>query len=171
VKALTIIQPFAHLICLPECYPMHKRVENRTWPPPKSAVGTTIAIHAGMAKRYGGECVFDIAVEEYKLDAAQLVFGAVVAVATLSGVVHVSHIEKHRKGDMRIRTGMEWLATHMHAHGPYCWVLQNICPLPKPLPWKGAQGLWEIPDEAIAQAMTSAPATAPTTLFSEASHA
>jgi hypothetical protein len=30
-----------------------------------------------------------------------------------------------------------------YSEGRYAWILENIQPLPEPIPAKGAQGLWE----------------------------
>ena len=42
MKALTVIQPWAWAIAH-----AGKRVENRTWGPPRDVIGQRIAIHAG----------------------------------------------------------------------------------------------------------------------------
>lgn len=129
MKALTICQPYAHLICLPESHPQHKRVENRTWP---TSHRGPIAIHAGKSKAWlVGEDVDGIS-------ESQLVFGAVVAIADLVACIHVNHKREFDR--------FPWLASHRHALGPWCWVLMDVRVLPKPVPYKGAQGIWEIPD-------------------------
>lgn len=156
MKALTIIQPFAHLIALPESHPEHKRVENRHWLAPAWLVGQELAIHAGLAKRYDGTPVAEIA-EEYDLAQAELVFGAVVAVARVVARVQVVDMGGGDRRPILVGTFVPgqyaWLQSHQHCEGPYGIVLANVRPLPKPLPWKGAQGLWNIPDEAIRKAM------------------
>lgn len=35
------------------------------------------------------------------------------------------------------------LADRAHCFGPWCWVLTDVRRLPVPVPWRGAQGLWE----------------------------
>jgi len=40
-----------------------------------------------------------------------------------------------------------WLPDHAHASGPWCWVLANPRRLPRPIPWRGAQGLWSYDGE------------------------
>jgi len=39
------------------------------------------------------------------------------------------------------------------AYGPWCWILGDVQPLPEPIPYKGARGLWTIDDLAILQAL------------------
>lgn len=114
MKALTVCQPYAHLIALDE-----KPVENRTW---ATTYRGPLAIHAGMSRAWleGPE--------------GNLVFGAVVAVATLSEVL------AHAKLPPDLRD-------HRHSLGPVCWVLTNVKRLPRPVPCRGAQGLWNLPTD------------------------
>lgn len=42
--------------------------------------------------------------------------------------------------------------------GAWCWVLENPRPLAHPLPYRGAQMLFPIPDELILPALSAAPA-------------
>lgn len=44
MKALTVQQPYAHLIALPDDHPDAKRVENRVW---ATSYVDPVAIHAG----------------------------------------------------------------------------------------------------------------------------
>lgn len=126
MKALTICQPYAHLICLPESDPAHKRVENREW---STNYRGQLYIHAGKSRSWlqeGDE-------EDYP----GMVFGAFVAIATLADCVH---IDKVGKGMAAQR--WPWLESHPHTRGTWCWVLRNVQRV-KPLPWRGAQGLWD----------------------------
>lgn len=114
MKALTICQPYAHLIVAGE-----KRVENRTWP---TSYRGHLAIHAGKSRSWlapGDEAFYP-----------GMVFGAVVAIARLADCVRLSNLPADLKG-------------HEHAHGPWCWLLEDVTPFPKPFPARGAQGLWE----------------------------
>jgi hypothetical protein len=113
MKAITICQPYAEFIALGE-----KVVENRTWP---TKYRGPIAIHAGKSRAWlDGD-------EDPDLD---LVFGAVIATATLVDCVRREQLPAH-------------LREHRHAYGPWCWVLADICRLDEPVPARGAQGLWE----------------------------
>ena len=97
-----------------------KRVENRTWP---TTYRGAILIHAGKSRAW-------LMPED---DTTGMVFGAVVAVADLVGCRKLEDLPP------------AWRA-HVHASGPWCWMLSNVRPLEVPLPWRGAQGLFEIPD-------------------------
>lgn len=154
IRALTILQPWASLIAHGP-----KRIENRTWEPPRSLVGAYLAIHAG--KRIDPEswegaadtatgAKLELPVIEGLLDAedldaragggnkhrqkyaaAAVPYGAVVAVARLVGTVRAS--------------SDTWFC------GPVGWQLADVVALREPVPCNGAQGLWELPPEVRAR--------------------
>jgi activating signal cointegrator 1 len=136
VKAITICQPYPFLICLPETDPRHKRVENRDWP---TKYRGPLLIHAGRSREWLQISDDGKRDEMYEIELAALVFGAFVATAEL---VDCFHIRTIRAGYHDAK--YPWLREHIHANGEYCWVLQDIRPLPKPVPWRGALGLWEV---------------------------
>ncbi len=135
MKALTICQPYAQLIVRSE-----KRVENRSW---STNYRGPIAIHAGKSRDWLSED--DEARFHFLHD--PLVFSAVLGTATLIDCLHIDRIER---GEYDRRH--PWLRTHEHTEGTWCWVLDHIHRFRTPLPWKGAQGLWVIPDNAIQEA-------------------
>ncbi len=151
MNVITVIQPYAHLIALPESEKYHKRVENRSWALPVSLLGKPLAIHAAKARRYGGEAVEDIA-EDYGVDGRDLVFGAILAVSIPMGLARID-IFPERRVEVVWGEVPEWVRMHRHSEGPFGLVLSQIRPLPEPLPWKGQQGIWQVPDEAIVQAI------------------
>lgn len=132
MKALTICQPYAHLIVRGE-----KRVENREWP---TSYRGPLLIHAGKSREWledWDEITFHNAGDP-------LVFGALVGIATL---VDVLHIDRIRRGEHDSRH--PWLRQHQHTFGTWCWVLSDVRRFHQPLPWKGAQGLWDAPTSAL----------------------
>ena len=132
MKALTICQPYPHLIMLGE-----KPVENRTW---ATRYRGALAIHAGKNRQWLGEG------DEAQAAAAgkPLLFGAIVATCTLADCLHITEIEAGRH-DARYPQ----LRTRAHCFGPWCWVLTDVRPLATPVPWRGAQGLFDVPDAAL----------------------
>lgn len=141
MKAITIIQPYAELIARGD-----KRVENRTW---VTHYRGPLAIHAGVARSYQGCDVRAIA-ETHGVDASELVFGCVVAVAELVDCVKMA--ENRGRDSQRqpfvvpvwAREKYPWLIDHHYATGPVCWVLQNVRRLSEPVRAVGWQGLWDI---------------------------
>lgn len=126
MKALTICQPYAHLILTGE-----KRVENRTWP---TRYRGPLLIHAGKSLEWmGGET-----------PTQDMAFGALVGMAQLVDCVHIDTIESRA-----VQQRHPWLYDHAHTEGTWCWVLDRVQRLERPIPWKGAQGLWDAPDHLV----------------------
>jgi len=127
MKAITICQPYSHLIAIEE-----KRVENRTWIPPASVVGSWIAIHAGKSKKWMTQRDWS----EYP----NLVFGAIECVAWLEAIISIHDI---RSGNLHASYS-RWLPRHVHASGPQCWILSHVRRLQVPVYARGNQGLWNL---------------------------
>lgn len=112
MKLLTICQPYAHLIAIGE-----KPIENRTW---ATAYRGPIAIHAGKSREWLDH--------DDLTEWPGMVFGAIVAVAQLADVVKVDDLPAALIG-------------HVHANGPWCWVLTNVRRLAQPIAISGGLGL------------------------------
>lgn len=124
IKALTICQPYAHLIAIGE-----KRVENRTW---TTNYRGPLAIHAGLSRKYldDGDQV------RYP----GMAFGAVVATAMLVECVRMDAV-----ADLIVnKPELLWLSGHVHVEGPMCWILEDIQRLETPYPISGQRSLWQI---------------------------
>jgi len=129
VKALTIYQPYASLIC-----PGPKRIENRTWTPPKDLIGKRIAIHAGKVMDHMSVAAhMDTLIRLFgkQFGSDQLPRGAIVGSAIVWGFV--------------TRSTDEWF------HGPIGWSLSDVRTLSEPVPCRGAQGLWDVPADIEAK--------------------
>ena len=127
MKALTISQPYADLIASGE-----KWIENRCW---GTAYAGPLAIHAGKGSQY--------------LSPSQLKrypTGAFVAIARLGIAMHLDALRKEPQvlAELCGRSAREVL-TNEHCEGPWCWILADVRALPEPIPWRGAQGLWDVP--------------------------
>lgn len=148
MKALTICQPYAALICLPATDWRQKQVENRKW---FTNYRGPLLIHAGLSRDWLKIDRDFPAVEElYGLPIADMAFGAVVAVANLAACVNGSdpRCSSYQHGVRRF----PWLREHFHAEAGYWWwVLTDITTLVKPIPCRGAQGLFEVPDDVAKQ--------------------
>lgn len=127
MKALTVCQPYASLIA-----EGIKRVENRAWNKYRGSGGfkynvhaMPLAIHAGKSEAYG--------LWDKRLKRAPL--GGIVAVVDLVAIV-------------RPEQALQLLPDQAEfIEGPWCWILKN--PQPLWLEWRGQQGLWDVPDEAL----------------------
>lgn len=133
MRALTVCQPYAHLIMTGE-----KRVENRTW---ATKYRGRMYIHAGRSRDWlDAQCIpgaTDVRAVYY--NGARLAFGAVVGIVTLIDCVNYDDVGKgiHDKAH-------PWLAADKHSSGPWCWIFAEHPTPVGPWPWKGAQGLFDI---------------------------
>lgn len=134
MKALTVCQPYAHLIATGE-----KRVENRRWATPHRGL---LAIHAGKSLEWMGHSTPE--------DYPGMAFGAIVAVAELAGCVRLS-LTDATSGTAPdwAAARWPWLAEHVHTEGPVCWVLENVRRLQWPVPCTGARALWDVPADVL----------------------
>lgn len=129
MKALTICQPYAELIAR-----LEKPIENRTWP---ASYRGPLLIHAGRSRQWLDE--------DDEVRYPGMAYGAIVAVADL--VACLPH-------DRPSAWPPRWshLIDHVHALGPWCWVLENVRRLPTPVECMGHQGLW-IPEPFVVAAV------------------
>jgi len=128
MKALTVCQPYAHLIASGR-----KRVENREWP---TSYRGLLYIHAGKNRSWLDEDNYGIALD-------RMAFGAVVALARLVDCLHIEAIDR---GDYDQK--YPWLRDHEHTEGTWCWVLDGVSPI-GPWPWRGSQGLFDINESEL----------------------
>jgi hypothetical protein len=127
MRALTICQPYAHLIALGE-----KPIENRDW---FTSYRGPLLVHAGLS--------FSWLEEGDRERYPDMAFGAVVAVAELVACLRLSD------GPQGWPSRYQRLYGHEHANGPFCFVLDAVRRLPSPIPCRGAQGFWAPPREVL----------------------
>lgn len=149
VKALSLHQPWASAIALGT-----KRIETRHW---STNYRGPLLIHAAKTRESLDE---DDPEEDLRFICAPtrrpiagmpgwpdslMPLGALVAIARLSACVPAIHPHPDYQ---RLLTERE-LSLGFFAPGRYGWVLADVRPLPAPIPWKGAQGVFEVPAEAL----------------------
>jgi len=118
--ALTLQQPWASAV-----RDLGKRTENRSWPAPKRAVGSIIAIHAGQT--FHEDAADWLAARTGRmLTRSNVPLGAVVALARVVEVVQES-------------------SDDMWFFGPYGWVLDDVVAL-TPVPCRGRPQVWAVPE-------------------------
>ena len=126
MKAITILQPWAHLI-------VHgpKRIENRTW---WTKYRGPLAIHAAKSRRMldaldDGTLRAHVERTGYQMPVVgDLVFGAIIGTAQLTDIVEVSDVPDDP-----------------FATGPLCWILEHREPLDAPILCAGRRMLWDVP--------------------------
>jgi hypothetical protein len=152
MKAITVCQPYAHLILLPDSHPDFKRTENRMW---HTGYTGPLLIHAGKSRSWLETDDDDpslVAFCDEPVRVADLVFGAIVGVVDQVGCWPAAAL---RAGMVR---GLEWLKGHSHIEGPMCHVYLNPRRFETPVPYKGSQGFFDVPDAVVAEAIARAEA-------------
>jgi len=125
VKALSLSQPWLWAMLDPVA---DKGIENRDWMPPIEMIGQRIALHA--AKSFDDDALPMLWEAGFKLP-GEYQKSAIIGVATIDRVV----TEDRTLPEPQKR----WF------FGKCGWVLTDRRPLPRPIPWDGALGLWTVP--------------------------
>ncbi len=144
-----------------------KDIENRTWVPPRYIVGKWLAIHAGA--HIGGR-KGDVALLEGLSDLREMAesvaderggdsmggglpeYSELISKIATSAVVAVVKVKGHIYGDaMGWYAGPETLNADGKVVPSYGWELASLIALPVPVKCKGAQGLWPLPVDVLAQ--------------------
>jgi hypothetical protein len=150
MKALTLTQPWATLVALGE-----KRIETRSW---STKYRGEIAIHAGI--RFPFDCrdlcdtpPFRSVLRGFWLGASDLPAGRVIATALLvecietevatAGIVGENLVLNRYAKPRHYRIGRHERDFGDYTPGRWAWVLDDIKPLPEPIPARGARRLWE----------------------------
>lgn len=122
MKAITICNPYPELILLGE-----KPIENRDrhW-----SYRGQLFIHAGLSRKWMSD-------DDWRRFPT-LPYGAIVGVMTV-----VACLELYAECDWP--EPYRHLQEHEHAYGPWCLILQDVKRLRKPVPCKGALGVWTVP--------------------------
>lgn len=154
MKALSVCNPYPELIMLPDPDPRMKRAENRTWPCMKAGLYPILAkpvrllIHASKGKSFWQSPRYAFAGGpplNYGFQEEKIAWGAIIGAVDLVACLSIEFIQTQDLGELN------WLKQHQHANGPWCWIMINPRRMETPLPWKGAQGIFEVPDDVIRQ--------------------
>jgi len=122
VKALTVLQPWAHLIAHED-----KRIENRKW---YTHFRGWLAIHSGKSDKLCEAADF--------LAGPDMSFGKIVAIARVIECVKLVRFPAVYEGPKKYR----WIMANKWAEGPYCWIFEEVITLPNPIAARGRQGFW-----------------------------
>jgi hypothetical protein len=130
MRAISLWQPWASAVALGV-----KRVETRHW---STNYTGPLVIHA--AKRWT-RAEREFAQIEHTLGRLppRLPLGALVATCTLMGC-RLTQDVSHQLGSIERMYGN-------YDAGRFAWFLTDIKPFSEPIPWKGAQGFFNVPDD------------------------
>lgn len=136
MKALTLRQPWAHLIVQG-----HKTIENRIW---RTELRGDLVIHAAkQVDRSSWKKLRDEHGNELVPDLDQLATGAVVGVVALTGIHGATWPAKRHTPGCGV-----WGERQDHM---WHWVLESALALPEPIPAAGKLSLWTPGDDLKAQ--------------------
>lgn len=107
-----------------------KRLENRSWMPPKRLIGHMLALHAAQSWDEDGREFIAETTGLYVPNKQESPDSEIFAVCMLGGFMR--HEQDHRMTPEQ----RPWF------FGPYGWIIAEFVRLKTPVPCKGAQGLW-----------------------------
>lgn len=129
MRAITLYRPWPRAI-----FELGKDIENRSWAPPPAIIGKRIAIHAGL--KIDGAGVAKVMEIENRERAPAFAMDAARCIGEGGAII----------GTVLVRAWGEHLVSPWFS-GPYGWVLEQPRQLPVPIPCRGRQGLWTVPEE------------------------
>lgn len=135
IKALSLWQPWASLVACGA-----KQIETRHWPTPRALLGQRIAIHATKTRDWLHLCTEE-PFKGYVSAWGLLPLGAIVATAVIDRCTEITE-QKARK--LEQRNAYEF-AFGNYDPGRFAWVLRDIQALAEAVPFKGSQGLFDVP--------------------------
>lgn len=138
--ALTLWRPWPWAFFYPPPE-MRKRLENRPWKPWQSIIGKRIALHAGKHwDAEGQELIVDV------MDAGGpwTAYEHQWCAEGIIGTVRV--VGWHARGTKEDTLSSIPEDQACWFFGPYAWICEDEELLPAPIPCKGRQGLWRIPE-------------------------
>jgi hypothetical protein len=156
MRALSLWRPWPAAFTVSD-----KRIENRPW---KIDYRGDVVFQAAqrfdhdavpMIQRVAREGGFPLISGEPSAHPA----GVLVFVATITGCLSIDEVQRIGQaaadevaGGVNDIGSYFWSRQRAWAFGPWCAVLENVRPL-RPIPWKGAQGWFHVPDEVVADAL------------------
>jgi hypothetical protein len=157
VKAITLWRPWDFAIT-----DLGKRCENRPQPPPAAALGQRVAIHAGLAWKLEGffwppDVPKPNAKDPDTCRQMALRAGRIVATARVVGWLDARGAQPviHSMGRAGMpMSGALWqtlqeLQQDRWWLGPVGILLDDVFKLPDPVPCRGMQGWWHLPEESV----------------------
>lgn len=149
LKALTLSHPWPWTFTqLPD--QQAKRIENRTWTPPRALIGQYFALHGGRVPSARKDLdnarqdalfianeILEVDSGEPALTAEDLPDEEVIRLC-IPGIFAVARLK-----EVVTASDDPWF------FGPFGWVLEDLVQIDPPVAHKGAQGLWEIEAAAL----------------------
>ena len=137
MKAITVWQPWASLIAH-----RFKRIETRNW---STSYRGPLLIHAAKRKM---DMIHEQAIKDFEsmdidwIDG--LPFGALVCLVCLIDVSKIRYVDLYEYD-----YGQEELSHGDFSIGRFAWVTDHVKTFKEPIPFRGQQGLFNVPDEIL----------------------
>jgi hypothetical protein len=145
--ALTLWRPwpYAFFYLGDDC----KRVENRPWAPWERVIGTRIALHAG--KHYDKEAHRRIlGLRSDPRAEHEGIVGTGIVRGWVKDAAEDQLFDINYGGLVTADEAQQAYTSHWF-FGPFGWIFVDCQPLKRPVPCRGAQGLWKIPESVREQ--------------------
>lgn len=139
MKILSLTEPWATLLVHG-----HKKIETRSWTPPRGIVGKRIGIHASKGfPRWAKDTCLDFVFHEALKDLPEFNLGCIIGTIHLMGA--------RRTDDVRHQLSEPELSFGDYADGRWAWFMSDPVLLETPIPAVGHLGLWnfEHPDLVV----------------------
>ena len=170
MRAISLWRPWPWMF-----FHANKRVENRSWSPPKSIIGEWVAMHATLKfdndavnsarrGRFGPKAsMVEPAADRhptgivgaffvrggFELAPGESIWNhAVGAMSESFAALEPEEVSVSRCIGPLLTAEVAVLSRSVYAFGPWCWVTSRVIELPGPIPCKGRQGLWTVPADA-----------------------
>lgn len=153
MKALTLTEPYASLVLRG-----WKGIETRSW---RTNYRGPLAIHAAATLNgVGGRQAFDAIMADLhpalharvvqlygSVDVSEFPLGCLIGMTWVEDCVPVEEVRDEIR---ELDEELDWWEADVgnYDDGRYAWHLRNAVAFP-PIPWRGRQGLWTLPDDAI----------------------
>jgi hypothetical protein len=149
IRAVPVWQPWASLVAIGA-----KKIETRLGPAPSTIVGERVAIHACLTQREMWR-VRDAPFAEALMEAVEagtlaevdgrLPFGFLLATAVVAGSERMTNEScEAMYNENPVEHAFGWWVP-----GHYAWHLEDVRRLPAPVPFKGKQGIFFVPNELV----------------------
>lgn len=137
IRALTICQPYPFLIVTPaEQLPPGfepKRCENRVWRHPFRG---ELLIHAGLSTEWMPD--------NWPMADYPIVRGAALGVCDVLDCVAIEQANGKPVVSQPVAEKYPWLTSHVHAEGPFGFLLSNVRRFREPYPLSGQRGFFDV---------------------------
>lgn len=149
MKAISLWQPWASAMFPPVSL---KRIETRSWPTSHRGM---LAIHAAKKQSkelerffdannidrvHGGTSPFGMITGSFY----DLPFGAIIGFGNLVECFQINELNLNQMPQYRTLLNSNEQAWGNYDLGRFAWVFENLTRLDRPVPWRGAQGFFEV---------------------------